>query len=163
LGRLLTDEDDRPSAAPVAVLSYRYWQKRFGADAGIVGKQINLNNVAFTVIGVTPQGFDGAGQAGETRDITIPLALEPQLNADANSSRRYGAGQWFWILMGRLKSTATVAQAQAHLENGFRQSVAERRVARNAQTIATEGKALGPLDPKDYPRLALVSGAQGEM
>src|SRR5262245_8965169 len=82
LGRLLTDEDDKPTATPVAVLSYRYWQKRFGADAGIVGKQINLNNVAFTVIGVTPQGFDGAGQAGETRDITIPLALEPQLNAD---------------------------------------------------------------------------------
>jgi predicted permease len=162
LGRLLTDEDDKPGAAPVAVLSYRYWQKRFGADAGIVGKQINLNNIAFTVIGVTPQGFDGAGQAGETRDITIPLSLEPQLNADPKSSR-YGAGQWFLILMGRLKPGATLAQAQGRLENAFRQSVAEHRAARNAQSIATEGKALGPLDPKDYPRLALVSGAQGEM
>jgi len=162
LGRLLTDEDDKPGAAPVAVLSYRYWQKRFGADAGIVGKQINLNNSAFTVIGVTQQGFDGTGQAGETRDITIPLAWEPQLNADPKSSR-YGAGQWFLILMGRLKPGATLAQAQAQLENAFRQSVAEHRAARNAQSIATEGKALGPLDPKDYPRLALVSGAQGEM
>src|SRR5262245_12261872 len=163
LGRLMTDEDDKPNATPVAVLSYRYWQKRFGADAGIVGKQINLNNVAFTVIGVTPQGFDGAGQAGETRDITIPLAVEPQLNSDPKSSRSYGAGQWFLILMGRLKPGATFAQAQGRLENAWRESVAEHYAARNAQSLATSGKSLGPLDPKDYPRLALVSGAQGEM
>jgi predicted permease len=163
LGRVLTDEDDKPSAAPVAVLSYRYWQKRFGADAGIVGKQINLNNVAFTVIGVTPHGFDGAGQVGDTRDITVPLALEPQLNADPTRSRSYGEGQWWLILMGRLKPRATLAQAQAQLENAFRQSVAEHRAALNAQSLATGGKALAPLDPKDYPRLALASGAQGEM
>jgi predicted permease len=163
LGRLLTDEDDKPSATPAAVLSYRYWQKRFSGDAGIVGKQINLNNVAFTVIGVTPQGFDGAGQVGDTRDITIPLALEPQLNADPTRSRSYGAGQWFLILMGRLKPGATLAQAQSRLENAFRQSVAEHRAARNAYSLATDGQALGPLDPKDYPRLALASGAQGEM
>src|SRR5215468_9224904 len=119
--------------------------------------------LVFTVIGVTPQGFDGAGQAGDTRDITIPLALEPQLNADPKSSRSYGAGQWFLILMGRLKPGATLAEAQGRLENAFRQSVAEHRAARNAQSIATSGKSLSPLDPKDYPRLALVSGAQGEM
>jgi predicted permease len=162
LGRLLTDDDDKPNATPVAVLSYRYWQKRFSGDAGIVGKQINLNNVAFTVIGVTPQGFNGTGQVGDTRDITIPLALEPQLNSDPKSSR-YGAGQWFLILMGRLKTGATLAQAQSQLENAFQQSVAEHRAARNAYSLATGGKALGPLDPKDYPRLALASGAQGEM
>ncbi|MGH9938533.1 MAG: ABC transporter permease [Blastocatellia bacterium] len=163
LGRLLTDEDDKPNATPVAVLSYRYWQKRFSGDAGIAGKQINLNNVAFTVIGVTPQGFEGTGQVGDTRDITIPLALEPQLNADPTRSRSYGAGQWFLILMGRLKTGATLAQAQGRLENAFRQSVAEHRAARNAHSLATGGKALGPLDPKAYPRLALASGAQGEM
>src|SRR5262245_63083566 len=69
LGRLLTDDDDKPSANPVAVLSYRYWQKRFSGDVGIVGKQINLNNRAFTMIGVTPSGFDGAGQVGSTQDV----------------------------------------------------------------------------------------------
>src|SRR5215510_13424503 len=103
LGRLLEDEDDKPDATPVAVLSYRYWQKRFGADAGIVGKQINLNNVAFTVIGVTSQGFDGTGQVGDTRDITIPLALEPQLNADPKRSILNDARPWWLILMGRLR------------------------------------------------------------
>src|SRR6266540_1192464 len=161
LGRLLADEDDKPNATPVAVLSYRYWQKRFGADAGIVGKQINLNNAAFTVIGVTPQGFEGTGQVGDTRDITVPLALEPQLNADPKRSMLYRPELWWLILMGRLKPGATLAQAQ--LENAFRQSVAEHRAALNAQSLATGGKALAPLDPKDYPRLALASGAQGEM
>jgi predicted permease len=163
LGRVLTDEDDKPNAAPVAVLSYRYWQKRFGADAGIVGKQINLNNVVFTVIGVTPPGFDGAGQVGETRDITVPLALEPQLNADQKRSRLHRPELWWLILMGRLKTGATLAQAQAQLENAFQQSVAENLAARNAYSLAEGDKALGPLDPKDYPRLALASGAQGEM
>jgi predicted permease len=163
LGRLLMDEDDKPGATPVAVLSYRYWQKRFSGDAGIVGRQINLNNVAFTVIGVTPQGFNGTGQVGDTRDITIPLALEPQLNADPKRSMLYGAGPYWLILMGRLKTGATLAQAQAQLENAFQQSVAEHRASRNAQSLATGGNALGPLDPKDYPRLALASGAQGEM
>jgi predicted permease len=163
LGRLLTDEDDKPNATPVAVLSYRYWQKRFGADAGIVGKQINLNNIAFTVIGVTPQGFDGAGQIGDTRDITIPLALEPQLNADQKRSMLHRPDLWWLILMGRLKPGATLAEAQGRLETVFRRSVDEHLAARNALSLATGGKALGPLDPKDYPRLALASGAQGEM
>src|SRR5215475_2760189 len=50
VGRLLTEDDDQASANPVAVLSYRYWQKKFGGDAAIIGKQININNRSFTVI-----------------------------------------------------------------------------------------------------------------
>src|SRR4029434_5849354 len=60
LGRTITDDDDRAAAATVAVLSFRYWRQRFGGDPAVIGKQINLNNVAFTVIGVTPPGFEGA-------------------------------------------------------------------------------------------------------
>src|SRR5919206_2098062 len=62
VGRTLTDGDDRASAPPVAVLSYRYWQWRFGGNRAVVGRQISLNNAAFTVVGVTPQGFDGTMQ-----------------------------------------------------------------------------------------------------
>jgi predicted permease len=163
LGRLLTDDDDKPSANPVAVLSYRYWQKRFSGDAGVVGKQINLNNRAFTVIGVTPPGFDGAGQVGSTQDVTIPLAMEPQLNVDPQRSRMYGAGMWWLRVMGRLKPGATPEQARAQLEIAFQQSVVEHRAARNTQALATGRNAISPLDPKDYPRLALASGSQGEM
>jgi predicted permease len=163
LGRLLTGDDDKPSANPVAVLSYRYWQKRFSGDAGVVGKQINLNNRAFTVIGVTPPGFDGAGQVGATQDVTIPLAMEPQLNVDPQRSRMYGAGMWWLRIMGRLNPGATPEQARAQLEAAFQHSVVEHRAARNTQALAAGRNAISPLDPKDYPRLVLASGSQGEM
>src|SRR5262245_20023456 len=163
LGRLLTDEDDKASANPVAVLSYRYWQKKFGGDAAIVGKQINLNNRAFTVIGVTPQGFEGAGNVGLSEDVTISIAMEPLLNVDPKRSLLYGVGPWWLRVMGRLKPGATLQQAQAQLETMFQQSVAEHRAARNTQSLAGGGGAISPLDPKVYPRLALISGAQGEM
>ncbi len=163
LGRLLSDDDDKPAATPVAVISYRYWQKCFGGNATVVGKQINLNNRAFTIVGVTPPDFDGTGQAGETRDVTMPLSLEPHLNDDPKYSRQYGAGQWWLRIMGRLKPGATLEQAQAQLEPVFQQSVVEHRAARNTQSLASGGNAISPLDPKDYPRLALTSGSQGEM
>ncbi len=158
LGRLLTDEDDKASSNPVAVLSYRYWQKKLGGDAAIVGKQINLNNRAFTVIGVTPPGFEGAGNVGLSEDVTIPIAMEPLLNADPKRSLLYGAGHWWLRVMGRLKPGATLQQAHAQLETTFQQSVAEHRAARNTQSLADGGNAIGPLDPKLYPRLALISG-----
>jgi len=163
LGRLLTDEDDKPSAPPAAVLSYRYWQNRFGGDTTVVGKQINLNNRAFTIIGVTPSGFDGAGQVGSTQDVTIPLTMEPQLNDDPQRSSMYGAGRWWLRVMGRLKPDATREQAKAQLEASFQQSVVEHRTARNTQALAAGRNAVSPLDMKDYPRLALASGSQGEM
>jgi predicted permease len=163
LGRLLTDEDDKASANPVAVLSYRCWQKHFGGDAAIVGKQINLNNRAFTVIGVTPHGFEGAGNVGLTEDVTIPLAMEPLLEADPKRSLLYGLKPWWLRVMGRLKPGATLQQAQAQLETTFQQSVTEHCAARNTESLAGGGNAISPLDPKDYPRLALISGAQGEM
>src|SRR5215216_1698450 len=73
-GRLLTDEDDKAGASHVAVLSHRYWQTRFGGVPVGVGRQIDVNKLAFAVIGVSAKGFDGAGRVGTTQDVTIPLA-----------------------------------------------------------------------------------------
>src|SRR5919198_2582032 len=117
VGRTITDEDDRAAAPPVAVLSYGYWQRRFGGDPGVVGRQINLNNVAFTVVGVTPEGFDGAMQVGSSPDISIPIAWEPQIRGER--SLMAGAGAWWLRLMGRLKPGATPQQARASLELVF--------------------------------------------
>src|SRR5829696_8692237 len=163
VGRLLTDEDDKPGAAPVAVLSHRYWQKRFGGDAAVVGKQINLNNVPFSVIGVSAKGFDGAGGVGTTQDVSIPVTLEPQLYADKQRSYMNGAGVWWLRIMGRLQPGATHEQAQAQLENTFLQSVLEHRAARQAAAKASGGNVIGDLDPKQYPRLVADPGGQGEM
>jgi predicted permease len=163
IGRTITDEDDKAAASAVAVLSYRYWERRFGGDPGVVGKQINLNNVAFTVIGVTPPGFDGTMQAGSTQDVTIPIAWEPQMYVDRERSNMNGAGVWWLRLMGRLKPRATPEQARAQLESLFHQSVVEHRAARQTQAQAQGGNPIKALEPKDFPRLTMESGSQGEM
>jgi MacB-like periplasmic core domain len=56
VGRTINDADDNAAVTPVAVLSHRLWTTRFGSDPAVVGKQVNINNVAFTVVGVTPAG-----------------------------------------------------------------------------------------------------------
>src|SRR5688572_18061074 len=128
-GRMLTDEDDKPGVTPVAVLSHRYWQERFGSDSSVVGKQINVNNVAFTVIGVTPPGFNGTMNVGSSPDVTVALQMEPTLYVDRKQSYLSGAGIWWVRLMGRLKPGATMEHAQAQLEMRFcnRSSSIERR------------------------------------
>ena len=163
VGRLFTDEDDKAGAGPIAVLSHRYWQKRFGGDAAIVGKQINLNNVPFTVVGVSAQGFDGTMGVGTSQDVSIPLALEPQLYADKDRSYLSGAGVWWLRVMGRLRPGVTREQAQAQLDNAFLQSVLEHRAARQAASKSRGGNTIGDLDPKQYPHLVADPGGQGEM
>ena len=163
IGRLLTDEDDKAGGTPVAVLSHRYWQTRFGGDPAVVGKQINLNNIAFTVIGVSAKGFDGTMGVGSTQDVTIPVSLEPQLYADKQRSYMNGAGVWWLRIMGRLKPGVTAEQAQGQLENAFLQSVLEHRAARQAAAKASGGNTISDLDPKQYPKLVADPGGQGEM
>src|SRR5438105_3901560 len=157
IGRTIGDADDNAGATSVAVLSHRYWSTRFNSDQTIVGKQVNLNNVAFTIAGVTPPGFDGTGQVGSSPDVSIPLAWEPQIAGERSYSK--GAGIWWLRLMGRLQPGATLEQARVALEATFQQSVLEHRAARQTQT----GNPVRPLDAKDYPRLAIDSGSQGEM
>ena len=160
LGRTLNDSDDKPAASAVAVISYRYWQRRFGGDRSIVGRQINLNNVAFTITGVTPPGFEGTGQVGSSQDISIPIAWEPQVDVERPMLK--GAGVWWLRLVGRLKPGATLAQAQATLENIFQQSALEHREARQIEAKAQGADPIRLLEPKDYPRLSADSGSQGE-
>jgi predicted permease len=160
LGRTITDEDDQAGASPVAVISYRYWQRRFNRDPAIINKQINLNNVAFTIIGVTPEGFEGTMQVGSSEDVSIPIAWEAQLNPER--SRMKGA-VWWLRLMGRLKPAATFEQARADLETVFQQSVLEHRTVFQAQMQAQGRPPARPLAVEDYPRLGVQPGSQGEM
>ncbi len=163
IGRTITESDDNASTSPVAVLSYRYWQRRFGGNPSVIGKQFNLNNVAFTIIGVTPPGFDGTMQVGSSQDVSIPIAWEPQVTPDRERSRMYGAGVWWLRLMGRLKPGATLEQARANLAGAFHQSVIEHREARQADAQQQNQPAIQALAEKDFPWLVIDSGAQGEM
>jgi hypothetical protein len=76
VGRLLTPDDDgRPMDHPVAVLSYSYWQKRFGGDRGIVGRKVTINGMAMTAIGVSARGFQDI-ERGQSEDVRVPLAMK---------------------------------------------------------------------------------------
>lgn len=74
LGRDFLAEEDRPGVAPAVILSHGFWQRRFGADPGIIGTQLTLNNQSFTVVGVTPAGF----QYGAEAEVTVPLGLQAE-------------------------------------------------------------------------------------
>jgi putative ABC transport system permease protein len=77
IGRLMTDDDDREGAPPVAVMSYHVWSDKYASDPSVVGASYQINGHAFTVIGVAPPGFFGAKLGGGTPDFWIPLATEP--------------------------------------------------------------------------------------
>jgi hypothetical protein len=156
-GRTITDGDDNAGVAPVAVLSHRFWTNRFGADPSVVGKQVNINNVAFTIIGVTPAGFEGASNVGLALDVSIPIAWEPQVLGEQGNM--LGAGYWWLRIMGRLQPGATLEQAAESLAGPFQQSVLEHRAGRQARSKTP----LRTVDPKDLPRLGVDPGSQGEM
>ena len=134
VGRTLTPADDQPSAPAVAVISYRYWETRFGRDPGTVGKEIQVNRVPVTLIGVTRPGFAGAMQVGESADITLALAQHTRVQPDRAESR---SQPWYWWIrvMGRLAPGATAAQAAASLERGLavRHGADDAHVGRDAE------------------------------
>ena len=82
LGRAITDEDDKPGASPVVVLSHQFWQERFGANPAVIGQPIKLNKQSFTIIGVTPPAFTGTLQVGYHPAVTVPIACEPLLRGE---------------------------------------------------------------------------------
>ena len=100
LGRALADEDSRPQAAPVVVLSEGFWRRRFAADPGIVGRSLVLDGRPTTVVGVMPQSFQlPAGKAA-----WLPLTLDQEL-------RDSWRGRWLTVV-ARLGPETTLAQAR---------------------------------------------------
>ncbi|HEU0176942.1 MAG TPA: ABC transporter permease [Blastocatellia bacterium] len=144
LGRTISPEDDqKPGAQPVCVISDGYWQRRFGRDPGVVGKTIHLSGLPFTIIGVTPPEFFGA-EVGTAMDISVPATMRRQLvpgffGDDAIDSQ--------FRVLGRLRPEATLEQAQVSLGLLFQQSMADLAAS------------LGSEDPKE--RLTVVSGSKG--
>ncbi len=156
LGRTLTQEDDRLSEAPVSVISWRYWQRRFGGDPSVIGKTVQVNRVPTVIVGVTPRGFAGAMQVGESADITVPLALHSLFQPDRSAHR---VQPWYWWVrvMGRLAPGATPQQVRAALEPILQDTAQEGWRAGQSLAIAAGAGAL--LEP---PTLAADPGGQGE-
>ena len=105
LGRDFVAEDDRAGANPAVVLSYPFWSRRFGNDPGVIGKQIALNNLSYTVVGIAPQNF----QYGLDADVSIPIGLS------AERFKARGADPGISVV-ARLKPNVSQQQAQAETE-----------------------------------------------
>ena len=108
-GRLIEIGDDRPGCEGVVVLSYAFWQSRFGGDRGVLGMPITLLQQRFTIIGVAPPDFTGL-EVGRTFQVVLPVCAASKVGPS------YSRRDFWWLsVMGRLPDGATLAQASAHL------------------------------------------------
>jgi predicted permease len=139
-GRTFTsDEDGPPGANPVALLSYGLWQRRFGGDPQVIGKAIEFDEHALTVVGVLPPGFrgqDGTADAWVTMRAAEILGYKGKLTNSSN--------YWFQVI-ARLKPGVTLAQAQLEMKNISEQI--EQKFPGPTQTLPGDAKipALTPL------------------
>ena len=166
-GRVIEESDERPGAEPVAVLSYAFWQRRFGGDTSIVGKTVRLNNTVVTIVGVLPPSFIGIQRMADTpRDVFVPLVIEPQLvvlsGPGPAKPRVNEPTNWYIQAGGRLKPGITREQVLGNLTGPFQQAARagmegymagltddERKLSRNQR----EGRAL--------PEMLVLPGARG--
>ncbi|TMP96399.1 MAG: ABC transporter permease [Verrucomicrobia bacterium] len=115
LGRgFLPEEDQTPGSHPVAVLSYSFWQGRFGGDPSIVGKSISLNNHTFNVVGVAPKGFIGP-EVAYAPAFWVPMMMAKEIEPGSRWLDSRDSDNLFMI--GRLKPGVTLAQAKAALDS----------------------------------------------
>ena len=112
-GRLFLDDDDRAGSAPVAVLSYRYWSSAFNRDPAVLGRTLDVNGTAFTVIGVAAAGFSGETLEADPADLWFPLARFSQVTLQPSVLDEADA-RWLWII-GRAAPGANLNQITAGL------------------------------------------------
>jgi len=114
-GRLLTASDDVVGGGrdgAVAVVSYGYWQSHLGASATVIGRRVTLDNVPFTVVGVTPPAFLGV-ETGRSFDVAVPLSSEPMIRGRDTLSNS-PLDRWLTILV-RLKPGQSLESATSAL------------------------------------------------
>ena len=149
-GRTFTaQEDQTPAEDPVAVITYDYWQRHFSGSRAAIGTVMRVNDVAVTIVGVTPPGF-GGDIVGEPVDFWLPMMMEPAIRP---RQKMIDDRQWSWVvMMGRLKPGVTLEQA--------RQEVSA--IEANAIRAQLSGLELSRFedDLKATP-IQVVSGARG--
>jgi len=108
LGRVFTNEEDKPGGPPVVVLSYALWQRRFGGQSSILNQQLTFNNKSYTVIGVMPQSFQYPSRV----EMWVPVG---QLSGQSDWQQRGNHPGLYAV--ARLKPGVTMAQAKADMDN----------------------------------------------
>ena len=141
LGRVLSPEDDSPNAPQTAVLSYGLWQRAFGGETSVLGRDIRLNGNACTVVGIMPRGFAFPPGELDPPELWVPLQLDP--------AKPGGRGSHYLNLLALLKPGTGIVQAQSEM-------------TRYAQHDAdTRGVANHPFHPKNHP--IVLAGFQEEI
>ena len=107
LGRLFTNDEDKPDGTPVVLLSYPLWQRRFGGQASILNQQLMLNNKSYTVIGIMPENYQFPSRA----EMWVPVG---QLSGDTSWQERGNHPGLYGV--ARLKPGVTFAQAKAEMD-----------------------------------------------
>ena len=123
LGRTLGPDDDRvPGAHPVVVLTHAHWQRRFGGDAGVLGREIRINGNVMTIVGVAQPGFSGV-DLGAPVDLFVPLLMKSALTPTWNDLENWRS-RWVTV-MGRLAPGVSRDQVGAALNVRYRQLLQE--------------------------------------
>jgi predicted permease len=108
LGRLLSPEEERAGAPPVAVISYAYWERRFGLDPNVLGRSIRIDGHPIVIAGITPRSFLGADPEG-TDDIFLPLV---HIGMFGDGSFKLGRDDQWWVqILMRLRPGVSDRQA----------------------------------------------------
>jgi predicted permease len=142
-GRVLEANDDSPTAAPVAVLNYGYWQSAFGGSRSAIGRTIQLNSVPFTIVGVAEQRFTGI-TPGSDYDVWLPLAVGQRINDDRMWGNRQDNVSFWWLtVLGRMKPGASLPQVQAAVSGIF----ANEMLHGSVPLFEAGGRMLGPGGP----------------
>ena len=120
-GRAFNLEDEK-AHAPVAILSYSYWTRRFARNPSVVGQTLFIKGNAFTIVGIGPEGFFGV-EPGMSTDLWIPLQSRPDLNAWGTAPENntlYGKPTWWCLeLIARLAPGVSPSQALAEVTPRF--------------------------------------------
>jgi predicted permease len=156
LGRLFDPVvEDKPDAAPVAVLSYGAWQRRFGADPSLVGRTIRIDNKPATVIGILPSTFASLG--GQTPDVWLPLAQQPYFIEGSKvltDSTASGVRMWARLTPG---VTAKMAEQELlALTNELRRQH-PKEIWDNEYIHSDPGGHLQVMQPEMYQVAAMVA------
>jgi predicted permease len=115
LGRTFTARDDVPGCGPPgAVVSYAFWKRELGGDAGALDQGVSLDGRPFRIIGVTAASFFGV-EVGHRYDVALPLCADP-LFAEDGKGRIPNRRAWWLSAMGRLKPGWTVERANARFQ-----------------------------------------------
>ncbi len=157
-GRLITSADDRPDATHVAVISHSAWLRRFGG-AAVIGKQMALNGIPFTVIGVAPPGFHGTAQVAQEFDVIVPMAAYDAVN---RSTQAASPDYWWVLVMARLRPGVRLEQVQPAVDLIVKRTTAATRphlTARDLPRVTLEPGSRGQTESRDSVREPLTTMA----